>query len=111
MSTTVYLHRGLAHRAVKFNPWLEGILRFFVWLTTTVVRQEWVAVHRKHHAYSDQEGDPHSPAVNGFWNIQLWNYFYYRREADKPEVVQTYSKDIAYDWFDRFSKFSPTFLC
>ncbi len=103
IATTVYLHRGLAHRAVKFNPFLEGILRFFVWLTTTVVRQEWVAVHRKHHAFSDKEGDPHSPVMKGFWNIQLWNYFYYRAETQKEEVVSTYSKDIASDWFDRLS--------
>jgi stearoyl-CoA desaturase (delta-9 desaturase) len=101
--TTVYLHRGLAHRAIKFNPFLEGSLRAVLWLTTTVVRQEWVAVHRKHHAFSDQEGDPHSPVVKGFWNVQLWNYFYYRKETKNPEVIKTYSKDLPYDWFDRFS--------
>lgn len=104
ISTTMYLHRGLSHRALKFHPVLEAVFRFLLWLTTTTVRQEWVAVHRKHHAHSDQEGDPHSPAVKGFWNIQLWNYFYYRKEANNSEVVATYSKDIPYDWFDRFSK-------
>lgn len=102
--TTVYLHRGLSHRSVKFNKFLEGGLRFFLWLTTTVVRQEWVGVHRKHHAFSDQADDPHSPHVNGFWNIQLWNYFYYRKQAKNPTVVSTYTKDLPYDWFDRLGR-------
>lgn len=99
--TTVYLHRGLSHRALTFSRPLEAILRFGLWLTTTIVRQEWVAVHRKHHAFTDKEGDPHSPIVKGFWNVQLWNYFYYRREAKNPEIVKTYSSDLPYDWFDR----------
>ena len=102
--TTVYLHRGLAHRAIKFNPILESTIRFFLWLTTTVARKEWVAVHRKHHAFSDKEGDPHSPHVKGFWNIQLFNYFHYRKEANNQEVVTTYTKDIKEDWFDRLCR-------
>lgn len=104
LCTTVYLHRGLSHRALTFSRPLEAFLRFGLWLTTTIVRQEWVAVHRKHHAFTDTENDPHSPVVKGFWNIQLWNYFYYRREAKNPEVVKTYSADLKYDWFDRFSR-------
>jgi stearoyl-CoA desaturase (delta-9 desaturase) len=102
--TTVYLHRGLSHRSMKFKQPLESILRFVLWLTTTVVRQEWVAVHRKHHAHTDTDQDPHSPLVKGFWNIQLWNYFYYRREAKNPEIVKTYSVDLPYDWFDRMGR-------
>ncbi len=105
LCTTIYLHRGLAHRALTFSKPMEFFLRFFLWLTTTITRQEWVAVHRKHHAFTDQEDDPHSPLVKGFWNIQLWNYFYYRREANNPEVIQTYSADIPPDAFDRLSRF------
>ena len=38
----------------------------------------WVADHRKHHAFTDQEGDPHSPAPRrgpGFWGAVkgLWH--------------------------------------
>ena len=102
--TTVYLHRGLAHRSVQFAKPFKIFCRFFLWMTTTIVRQEWVAVHRKHHAFSDKEGDPHSPHISGFWNIMLYNFFYYRREARKPGVVSKYCKDIAKDWFDRFSQ-------
>jgi len=39
-----------------------------------------VAVHRKHHAFTDEEGDPHSPKIEGFWQVQLGNVFYYVRE-------------------------------
>jgi len=104
LCTTIYLHRGLAHRALTFSKPLEAFFRLYLWITTTVVRQEWVAVHRKHHAFTDQAEDPHSPLIKGFWNIQLWNYFYYRKEADNPQVVKTYSADIPFDRFDRVTK-------
>jgi stearoyl-CoA desaturase (delta-9 desaturase) len=34
----------------------------------------WVANHRKHHAFSDQEGDPHSPRDGGLWSHILWMF-------------------------------------
>ena len=47
--------------------------------------KEWVAVHRKHHAFTDEEGDPHSPELEGFWKVQFGNVFYYitRSEEDR----------------------------
>ena len=41
--------------------------------------REWVAVHRRHHASTDTSDDPHSPAVVGFWRVQLGNVGLYRR--------------------------------
>jgi fatty-acid desaturase len=59
--TSVYLHRGLAHRALRLHPVTEAGCRALLWLTTGQSRREWVAVHRKHHTFTDREGDPHSP--------------------------------------------------
>jgi len=48
-----------------------------------------VAVHRKHHTFTDREGDPHSPRLLGFWRVQLFNVAYYMREARNAETVET----------------------
>jgi len=42
-------------------------MRALIWLTTGIEPRQWAAVHRKHHEFSDAEGDPHSPCVHGFW--------------------------------------------
>ena len=63
--------------------------------------KEWVAVHRKHHAFTDEEGDPHSPALMGFWSVQLGNVFHYLKEAKNTDVVERYARDITDDWWDR----------
>ena len=40
---------------------------------TGIRPRQWVAVHRKHHAFTDVAGDPHSPVLVGFWRVQLAN--------------------------------------
>ena len=142
IATSVYLHRGLAHRALNLHPFADwifrfvlwhsivlgaivglivmayaflfahlvpielrqvaaGDVRFVLWFTTGQNRREWVAVHRKHHAFTDTERDPHSPLVHGFWKIQLWNVYYYVREARNPETLARWAKDIRDDVWDR----------
>ena len=101
LATSVYLHRGLAHRAIRLHPVTDTCFRIVLWLTTGQSRREWVAVHRKHHAFTDREGDPHSPRLFGFWNIQLWNVYYYAREARNPATLRTFAPDITEDWLDR----------
>ncbi|KKW28769.1 MAG: hypothetical protein UY71_C0011G0020 [Parcubacteria group bacterium GW2011_GWB1_52_7] len=101
-ATTIYLHRGLTHRAVSLRPGLEFMFRAALWLLTGQDRQQWVAVHRKHHAFTDREGDPHSPKLLGFWRVQLFNVFYYFREAKRPETVAKFAPDIPEDRWDRF---------
>ena len=58
-------------------------------------------MHRKHHAFTDEEGDPHSPMLEGFWSVQLGNVFHYVREAKNTDVVERYARDIEEDWWDR----------
>ena len=99
--TSIYLHRGLAHRSVVLHPAAELVCRIFLWLTTGQRRQEWVAVHRKHHTFTDREGDPHSPQILGFWRVQFLNVYYYAREARKPETLRRFAPDITQDRLDR----------
>jgi stearoyl-CoA desaturase (delta-9 desaturase) len=103
-STTIYLHRSATHRALTLHPIAAFGFRLAVWLTTGIVPREWVAVHRKHHAHTDEDGDPHSPLLVGFWKVQLGNVFYYIRETKKPETIQTYAKDmLKSDFFDKIA--------
>jgi stearoyl-CoA desaturase (Delta-9 desaturase) len=101
IATSVYLHRGLAHRALRLHPAADVVFRLILWLFTGQSRREWVAVHRKHHAFADREGDPHSPVVHGFWRVQLGNVFYYIREARNPETLARWARDIPPDRWDR----------
>ncbi len=100
-STTIYLHRTATHKALVMHPGLEWMFKFALWLTTGLLTKEWVAVHRKHHAFTDEEGDPHSPALEGFWKVQLGNVFYYMREVKRTDVVERYARDIKDGWWDR----------
>jgi stearoyl-CoA desaturase (delta-9 desaturase) len=99
-STTIYLHRTATHKALVLHPAVEWMFKFALWITTGQVTKEWVAVHRKHHAFTDEEGDPHSPRLEGFWNVQLGNVFYYVREIKNTDVVERYARDIKEGWWD-----------
>jgi stearoyl-CoA desaturase (delta-9 desaturase) len=100
-STTIYLHRAITHRSLHLHPAADVAFRFALWMTTGIVTREWVAVHRKHHAFTDEEGDPHSPLLAGFWHVQLGNIFYYVRETQNAETVETYARDIQPDVWDK----------
>ena len=100
--TTVYLHRGLAHRAVSLNPVVNQVCRFVIWILTGMKPREWAAVHRRHHAATDTPEDPHSPLVLGFWRVQLANAALYRRTARDGVTVERYARDLPPDWLDRW---------
>ncbi len=101
LATSIYLHRTLAHRALHVHPVLDLSLRTVLWMTTGQNRREWVAVHRKHHTFTDRVGDPHSPQLLGFWRVQILNVYYYMKEAKNPETIAKFAPDIAEDRFDR----------
>src|SRR5262245_48597779 len=65
LATSIYLHRALSHRSLTLRPAGAMLFRTLLWLLTGQSQQEWVAVHRKHHAFADREGDPHSPLLLG----------------------------------------------
>jgi stearoyl-CoA desaturase (delta-9 desaturase) len=87
---TLYLHRSMTHEGVVFHPVVAHAMRFWLWLTTGMKTKEWVAVHRKHHAFADREGDPHSPEVEGFWAIALAGVFFYRKAVLDRESIEKY---------------------
>jgi len=100
--TTIYLHRTATHRALVLHPAVAWLFRASLWITTGISTKEWVAVHRKHHAFTDEEGDPHSPVLMGFWSVQLGNVFHYVKEAKNKDVVERYARDIQDDVWDRW---------
>ena len=98
---TLYLHRSQAHRSVEFHPVISHAMRFWLWLTTGMITKQWVAIHRRHHQYSDQPGDPHSPHVFGIWNILLRGVYYYYVGAKDARMTVTYGKGTPDDWIER----------
>lgn len=99
--TTVYLHRALSHRALTLTPGVVGPVRVLLWITTGIRPRQWVAVHRKHHAYTDVEGDPHSPLLHGFTTVQFANVALYRRALRDGTLVTRYARDLPPDRWDR----------
>ncbi len=101
LTVTLYLHRCQTHRAVDFHPALAQAFRFWSWLTTAMVTREWVAIHRKHHAHSETEMDPHSPQIFGIRKL-LHNgtelYMTARRDKD---LLAKYGRGTPDDWIER----------
>jgi stearoyl-CoA desaturase (delta-9 desaturase) len=60
---TVGFHRLLTHRAFKTTPPIRATLAILGSAAIEGPVISWVADHRKHHAFADREGDPHSPHV------------------------------------------------
>lgn len=100
-ATTIYLHRASTHRSLVLHPAVAWLFRLAIWITTGIVPREWVAVHRKHHKYTDKEGDPHSPLLEGFWKVQFGNVFYYVRELKDQTLVPTYAREMREDGWDK----------
>ena len=58
---TAGYHRLFTHRSFKTYPLIRGIFAVLGSMAIQGSVPDWVADHRKHHAYADEEGDPHSP--------------------------------------------------
>jgi stearoyl-CoA desaturase (delta-9 desaturase) len=86
---------------VKFHPVVEHFMRFWLWLTTGITTLEWVACHRKHHAFSDREGDPHSPVQEGLLAIVFGGVFFYKEAVRDREMLEKYGRGCPNDWIER----------
>jgi stearoyl-CoA desaturase (Delta-9 desaturase) len=64
LGITVGFHRLFTHRAFKAKPAVRAVLAVLGSAAIEGPVISWVADHRKHHAFSDQPGDPHSPHVD-----------------------------------------------
>ena len=68
--TTIGFHRYFTHKSFETGPAVKGTLAVLGCMTMQGPLTQWVTDHRKHHALSDQVGDPHSPHVghgDGAW--------------------------------------------
>lgn len=99
---TLYLHRGEAHGALKFTPWLAHIMRAWLWMTTGMVTREWVAVHRKHHSSVDADGDPHSPwsSGNSIWSIFPFGVIQYVKAVRDKSMIEQFGHNTPNDWVE-----------
>ena len=97
---TLYLHRSQAHKSVEFHPVIAHAMRFWLWLTTGMVTKQWVAIHRKHHRFSDIEGDPHSPHVFGIGHVLTQGALLYHEASKDKNMVSSYGAGTPADWID-----------
>lgn len=100
-AVTIYLHRHQAHRALELHSTVSHFFRFWLWLTTGMRTQDWVAIHRKHHAKCETPDDPHSPQVLGLKKVLWEGAELYRAEAKNNETLERYSQGTPTDWVER----------
>jgi stearoyl-CoA desaturase (delta-9 desaturase) len=88
---TCTYHRLLSHKSWNAPQWftIVGTICGIWGLTGSPLA--WVATHREHHRFSDQESDPHSPITDGFWKTQILSMYH--------TVKITYVKDMLRDNF------------
>jgi stearoyl-CoA desaturase (Delta-9 desaturase) len=106
---TVGFHRYFTHRSFKAVRWLRVVLAVAGSMAIQGPIINWVADHRKHHRFSDREGDPHSPwrygttvkaLVKGFVYAHVWWLFDWEQTSAKryaPELVA----DRVISWVSR----------
>ena len=100
-AVTIFLHRTQAHRGLDLHPIVSHFFRFWLWLTTGMVTKEWVAIHRKHHAFVETPDDPHSPQTRGIGTVLLQGTELYRAEAKNQETLEKYGAGTPNDWIER----------
>ena len=62
---SIGFHRYLAHKSFKTSRFFEGVLMITGSMALEGPLLFWVSTHRRHHRFSDEEGDPHSPNLSG----------------------------------------------
>jgi stearoyl-CoA desaturase (delta-9 desaturase) len=108
LGITVGFHRHFTHRAFSTSPPLRAVLAIMGTAAIEGPIVAWVADHRKHHAFSDQPGDPHSPhvehghglrgALRGLAHAHVGWLFLHTQRASK----QRYAPDLLADPLIRF---------
>lgn len=101
VGVTLFLHRSQTHRGLDLHPAVMHFFRFWLWMTTGMVTKEWVAIHRKHHAKCEREGDPHSPMIYGINRVFFEGAELYREESANQETLKRYGYGTPDDWLER----------
>ena len=111
LGVTVGFHRHLTHRSFKTSRWMRGLLAIFGSVAIEGPVISWVADHRKHHTYSDQEGDPHSPhvghggglggALKGLLHAHVGWLFIHTHRGARDRYARDLIADPVVSWVDR----------
>src|SRR5438874_2404493 len=110
LGVTLYLHRDQSHGGLILHRALRHVFRFWLWFSSGAVTRQWVAVHRRHHALADQQGDPHSPVVFGLRRVVFEGYELYKDAARDPETLRNYGRGTPEDWIERHLYSAHPFL-
>jgi fatty-acid desaturase len=99
-------HRLLTHRSFLCPLWLEHGLATLATCSVQDSPPHWVAVHRRHHQFADEDQDPHSPLKSFLWAHMGW-LLVKREDMGRRSLIERYAKDIArdpfYAWIERRS--------
>src|SRR3954470_15289465 len=99
---TIGYHRLLTHRSFDSPPAVKYVLAIMGQAAVQGPVVDWVADHRKHHAFTDEEGDPHSPhghggglkgALHGLYHAHVGWLFTTQGQADR----RRYARDLMDD--------------
>lgn len=97
LGVTVGFHRLFTHGSFKAKPWVRTMLAILGMSSVQGSVVAWVADHRRHHAFSDREGDPHSPWRFGTGPVALAKGFWYSHMGWLFERDQTNEDRFAPD--------------
>jgi stearoyl-CoA desaturase (delta-9 desaturase) len=111
LGITVGFHRLLTHRAFKTTPAVRGLFTILGSMAIEGPVISWVADHRKHHAFADKEGDPHSPhvdhghglrgALRGLTHAHVGWLFIHTARGNKARYAPDLLKDPVVSWVNR----------
>ena len=97
-------HRLLTHRGFSCPLWLEHTIAFCGVCALQDSPPHWVAVHRRHHQFSDEGQDPHSPLAGFFWAHMGW-LLVKKEDMSRRPLIERYAKDVIrdpfYAWIER----------
>jgi stearoyl-CoA desaturase (delta-9 desaturase) len=111
LGITVGFHRLFTHRSFKTRRPVRGLLAILGSMAIEGPIVSWVADHRKHHAFSDQLGDPHSPhvdhghglrgALRGLGHAHVGWLFVHTQRGRRERYAPDLMKDPIVAWVDR----------
>ncbi len=91
-------HRLLTHRSFQTTTWVRALLAVFGSMAVQGPPIVWVADHRRHHTFADDEGDPHSPHVpHGMWRGLLHAHVGWLVGRSEPSDPLRYARDLVKD--------------
>src|ERR1700756_1027488 len=98
---SIGFHRYLAHKSFKTSKWFEGVLMITGSMALEGPVLFWVSTHRRHHRFSDEEGDPHSPNLSGDGLIGKLKGLWYAHVpwmfSDQESRVTVFAPDVVRD--------------